>query len=214
MRRALVLMFVLIVLLAAGFLWVSSPRRVSGVVVDQLMGQPVSAAIVTLQDSRYEVQTGGQFSTGWLWWDQWVVVQAQGYEEVRAAVPRGRFPGASVALSLELVPNSVRGVVRDGETGAVLPGVSLLCDEESGRTDQEGAYTFRRVPDGAILTASMTGYEPVQTIWDGRETQELILQPRQSQVLVSDQYTGLPMVPGEKFWQLLPTMPPVHSDRP
>lgn len=193
MRRALFVVLILVIMLVAGVAWFAYPRRVTGLVLDELTGQPVSAATVTLREKTYEVGTEGQFSLGWLWQDQWVTVQAEGYSEARTEVPRGQFPGASVSLWLELVPNSVRVVVRDDETRAALAGVSLSCNDQSGVSNDEGMHTFRHLLEGAILSASRPGYEPVRSVWEGADAQELVLRPIKTQVVVSDQYTGQPV---------------------
>jgi hypothetical protein len=193
MRRLLVVIIVLSVLVAAGSLWLWQPRRVSGSVVDGLTGRPVPAAAVTLTGETYEAGPEGQFAPGWLWQDQWATIRAEGYLDAHAEVPRGRFPGDRVSFAVALVPNALRCVVRDGETGAALAAANVSCNGEKGTTDEYGAYTFRRVLPGTTLGASMPGYEPVEALWEGRDAQELTLQPSKAQVLVIDQYTRQPV---------------------
>lgn len=193
MRRALLLALLLTAVVSVGAMWIGYPRMVSGVVRDELTGQAVSTATITLGGTTLGVGPEGQFALGWLWQDRWVAVQADGYTEARTEVPRGPLPGASVLVSVELVPNRVRCVVRDGEAGAALVGAAVACNGEQCTADEEGTCTFRRVHAGAVLSASMPGFEPVESHWEGRDSQELTLQPSKAKVLVMDEYTGQPV---------------------
>ncbi|HOU24371.1 MAG TPA: hypothetical protein PLN42_08995, partial [Anaerolineae bacterium] len=71
MRRALLLALLLTAVVSVGAMWIGYPRMVSGVVRDELTGQAVSTATITLGGTTLGVGPEGQFALGWLWQDRW-----------------------------------------------------------------------------------------------------------------------------------------------
>ncbi len=74
----------------------------------------------------------------------------------------------------------VHGVVKDGETGRPLAGVTVRIDQLqggplSGITTEDGQYEipFNEVPDNTAVTASLPGYLPVSKNLDGSDRRQM-----------------------------------------
>lgn len=67
------------------------------------------------------------------------------------------------SISLDAVEKVISGIIKDKESGGVLPGVSILEKGTSNGTitDQNGKYTIT-VSDNAILVFSFIGYSPIE----------------------------------------------------
>lgn len=68
----------------------------------------------------------------------------------------------TLAMALAAQPTRVRGIVRDGESGAPLPFVGIYFDgtDIGISTDMDGRYSLEtRNHDAKVLTASLLGYE-------------------------------------------------------
>ena len=193
MRHTAPVVILLLMLLAVGALWAAYPRQVSGTVLDGLDGQPVPDAVITVDGRVLSADREGHFELGWSWLTPTLTVEAEGYLMARAEVPRGRLPGEGVSLPMVLVRNTVQGTVRDAETGDSLAGSTVGLNGDWQTTNADGRYTLRRVQGGARLSVTMAGYQFNETVWDGNNTQDLLLVPTDTEVAVVDLYTGTPL---------------------
>jgi TonB-dependent receptor len=104
------------------------------------------------------------------------------------------------ALSLSQTKSNVEGVVKDAETGDLLPGANVLFVGTGlgGTTDMNGRYTVRNVPEGTFtIRVSYIGYKTeeaaVQVKGDTKYEKDFSLEPEGIQgktVVVSAQAEG------------------------
>jgi len=194
MRRSILPIF-LPILLAVVPLFVLSPRQVYGVVSDELDGKSVAgAAILAGKHSVYADQTG-HYSLGWVYSTVTLTVWMDGYLPRAANVPKGKFPVQAVPFHITLIPNTLSGIVRDAETGVLLPSSVITAGELQATTDKLGHYTLRRVKTGTPLSATLPGYEVSTAVFSGQEMQDFVLWPTETSILVLDLYSRQP-VPG------------------
>jgi hypothetical protein len=191
MRRILSTIFVLFILLGA-LLFALCPRQVTGVIQDEL-GPPVSHAVVLIGDRSLYPNEAGHYSLGWVIGTVTLTVQADGYLPLQVTIPKGQLPGQSTSLPIVLTPNTLSGTVRDLETGAPVTGSSVTADEASLATDEQGHYTLRRIRSGALISASMPGYQTQKAVFSGQEAQDFALQPIQTEIRVLDLYSHQPV---------------------
>ena len=94
----------------------------------------------------------------------------------------GLVPRASAQPPAAQAERLITGTIRDADTGAPLPGVSVSADERRTVTDRDGRFVLR-VPAGAVLIeVSAAEFYPLSTpidvtLSDATET-ELLLVPR------------------------------------
>jgi hypothetical protein len=191
MRYILSTILVLLILLAA-LLFALYPRQVSGVILDEL-GPRVSHAVVLVGGRSLYPDETGYYTLGWVVGTVTLTVQADGYLPLQTMVPRGQLPVQSTSLPIVLIPNTLSGTVRDPETGAPVPGSSVTADELSLATDEQGHYALRRVRSGALLSASMPGYQTQKAVFSGQKVQDFALQPTQTEMRVLDSYSHEPV---------------------
>nr|MBC7244263.1 carboxypeptidase regulatory-like domain-containing protein [Chloroflexota bacterium] len=169
------------------------PRQVRGVVSDALTGEGISGAVIQTDESTHYSDRGGSFALGWVHGMRTIAVYADGYQPVQIEAPKERFPGETVHLTVSLTPTILSGVVRDAETGVPLPGSAIAAGLLSSIADEQGYYVLQRLKTGTVLSASMPGYEPCATIFNGQKAQDFALQPTKTKVEVLDLYSGQPI---------------------
>jgi hypothetical protein len=191
MRHILATIIVLLIL-AATLLFALYPRQVSGVIREE-HGLPVSHAVVLAGGRSLYPDETGYFNLGWVIGTVTLTVEAAGYLPLQITVPRGQLPGQSASLAIVLTPKTLTGTVRDLETGTPVTGSTVTADDLSFTTDEQGHYRLRRIESGALISASMPGYQTQKAVFSGQEVQEFALRPTQTEIRILDQYSHQPV---------------------
>ena len=191
--RRFIFSIAFVLTLIAVLLFALCPRQVYGFVSDELDGDSVSGAVILAGDRSVSSDQAGYYRLGWIHSTPTLTVRANGYVSSDADVPKARFPGQAVPLHIILTPNTLSGTVRDAETGEPLPGGILSAGELRATADERGQYTLRRVKAGALLSASMPGYEASSTAFRGQGLQDLMLRPITTTIRLLDLYSRQPV---------------------
>jgi len=192
--------FLVLISLPIVFLTVWHPRRVQGAVIDALTGEAISGAVIQIGRSALYVDGAGGFDLGWICGTRTITVYMDGYLPLQVEVPNARFPSQIVSLLIPLTPTMLSGTVSDAETGAPLAGSTVAANQFSTITDEQGCYVLHRVRTGALLSASMPGYESSTAIFNGQKMQDFSLQPTETRVQVLDLYSGQPVSGSLVIW--------------
>ena len=192
MRRVVIVTISILMLTIVSAL-VLSPRRVYGVVSDNLNGQVIAGATVVAGDHKFSSHQVGNFNLEWIHGTVTLAVKVDGYVESETRVPNGRFPGQRIPMHISLSPNALAGVVRDSETGDPLSGTVVSAGGLHTATDERGKYVLRRVLTGTQLSASMPGYRTSTTIFGGQRVEGFALEPTETRILVTDLYSRQPV---------------------
>jgi hypothetical protein len=182
-------------LLAAVMTWLLylDEKVVLGVVTDELSGQPLAGALVTVGESVQATDDQGRFRFEGLRGDLAVSVQAEGYRETRGRIEVAGLFAREFPLEVILRPNLLIGTVRDGATGEPVSGAKGSTGRQIAWSDAKGSFTFRRLKIGAAISIVAPGYEPGEVVFQGEEAQEIALEPRITAVEVKDE-RGFPIV--------------------
>jgi hypothetical protein len=160
------------------------PNVLRGAVKDSYTDQPLEGVQVSIgdvsattgPDGRYELREASTHAE--------VRFAHEGYDTVIQPAP------PSMQLEATLRPNQIRGMVIDAG-GQPLRDVELIATSpdaatpvSSTRTAEDGSYKLQDVPEGALITALLPGYQRAQTqVKPGHLSAELTLQPFDSKAL-------------------------------
>lgn len=112
-------------------------------------------------------------------------------QEVQAAFA----PDGSLAapLSLTVAPRVLEGTVREPD-GAPVRGARLRLGDQATMTNAEGRYRLRLVEPGRELEVESPAHRPIEPIaYTGQPAHEIVLEPWQVTVQVSDEASALPL---------------------
>ena len=139
---------------------------VNGTVTDNSTGNPIQGASVSADTGQNDLTDANGFyeltsvPTG----TRTITASASGYvtDQQQTTVTDGGTSVVNFALDPEPTggTGTIKGTVRDVDTGTKLGGVLVTTDTgESATTNNGGKYTIKNVPEGnRTVTASLTGY--------------------------------------------------------
>ena len=166
------------------------PNRLRGVVYDELSKLPVSGAMVSAGNMSTQTDALGQYELQRIVGQSDLIVQADGYLDWQGPISTEQNLLNGSPLDVILVPNTVRGLVRDATTNAAIGDAVITVDGGEVLPYGDGNYVFRRVRSGALITATAPGYWSAEQSFAGDATLVLDLHPREVAFLVSDAFSG------------------------
>lgn len=135
------------------------PTTLVGEVTDKFSNQPVEGVIVVLGDVRAATDKSGRFTLKNIPPDGDLVFTREGYEQVKMALDK------TTTMDVVMRPNLLQGIVRDAASSAVLSDtVVVATDTYSGtvlasvRTDKDGRFRLKDMPEGVFIKALHPGY--------------------------------------------------------
>jgi hypothetical protein len=183
--------FSLLVVVIFWFLYLDE-KVVLGIVIDELSGQPLAGAMVTVGEAVQPTDDQGRFRFQGLRGNLPVSVKAEGYLEARGSIEVGGLFAEEFPLEVILRPNLLIGTVRDGETGEPVAGAKISTGRQIAWSDARGSFMLRRLRAGTIISIFAPGYEPGGAVFQREESLEVVLQPRITVVEVRDE-KGVPI---------------------
>jgi len=128
-----------------------------GTVRDAYTGDPVSGATVSSANTSDTTNDEGKFSLDDLTATQLDISRAE-YAATQVAVGT-----IDEALDIELRPTTIRGEVKNKQTGDPMAGVVVTATGPNGEnitstSDANGAYTLENVPDGSEIAVAYDGF--------------------------------------------------------
>ncbi len=199
MRKRFGLVLIVAVIGAAATLAHFCPRRIYGVVRDELTQDPVFASVETGQ-SAVQVDAEGRYDAGWVWGNAILSFRAEGYHPIETQAPRGQVPGAAVAVDILMAPRILAGTIRDEETALALSGALVTGAGHNVHSDEDGAFVIYRVPTSSSFEVLMPGYETARLIASEEGAQEVVLRPVVTTVSVLDAYSQRPVMGAIVAW--------------
>ena len=154
-------------------------NTLSGSAREQGSGKALAGITITLQDTTGARSTssnnGGDFAFRRVL--PGTVLAAAGPEHEGAVITYTGQPSVSFSLR----EDSVRGVVRNQDTGKPMAGITVTLQQagsgRSARSDDSGAFQFAHAPLGAVLAAAAPGHSPQAITYTGQASIELGLRP-------------------------------------
>lgn len=161
------------------------PDVLRGVVTNTFTNEPVPDVTVRAGDATAITDAEGRYELRGIPENAQISFELDGYAAVTMAQPN------TLNQDVALRPNVIAGTVVDAETGAPLPEVQLVAMPAPGqsavsrvRTDAEGKYRLRDVPEGSTIMALLPGYRRAETtVQQGSLSSELRLEPFESKSL-------------------------------
>lgn len=140
------------------------PNVLTGVVRDTA-DRPVAGVSVQMGDAVATTDEQGEYRLLNVPPQGELIFTREGYDEVSRA-----FTETTRLDPITLRPNVVAGVVTDLQSGAVLSDTFVMVSStmtgtavSSTRTDKDGRFELKNVPEGAYLKALLPGYKRAET---------------------------------------------------
>lgn len=172
---------------------------ITGTVVDQYTGKPVSQASVAVGGNQASTDASGMFQlNNWSTRDM-LEVKANGYEVYQLPLSNQQklqqpTPPAVSLDAIALRPNTLSGTVVDQYTGKPLAGASVQAsDAISATTGADGRYMLNGVPESFSLTISAPDHEMWQQQVTKATSMDTELRPTVLTGSIHDQFTGAPL---------------------
>ncbi|MEA3337032.1 MAG: putative glycoside hydrolase [Chloroflexota bacterium] len=192
--------FNLIPLLPASIVAAVQPNRLGGQIVDASSNEPVPGVILTAADQSATSDKAGQFELLNVPREN-VILQAEsdGFIPFQQAVDAGQLAANASMLTLQLLPDGLRGTVSDAATGQTLPGASVLFGDRTTESQDDGFYYVSHVSGSDLLQVILPGYLPASiavestAILAGEEPLDVALEPTVLSGKAVDGRTGEPL---------------------
>ncbi len=195
-KRILFLLVPIVLLVAAAAIYLGqSTIALSGVVRDAATQVSLVGAQVNLAGRNTETNAHGEYVIALPRGEYTLQVQADGYAPVQKNISGNDWLASELKIDLALETNRVSGVVRDVETQQPLPRAPIWFGSQLITTTVSGNFEARGVQSGAIISATVFGYQPFAMRFDGQANLELGLIPASTQITIKNQRTQQP-IPG------------------
>ncbi len=179
----------------------------AGTITDSYTGQPLAAATLTIGSNSVPLKADGSYSTTAWQPDDTVAVAMPGYDPVtlalREIVPERPATGTSVALDIELRPNTLAGTVSSKATKQPLVNALVAVQIVSGTetvtlaqatTDANGAYQLSDLPEQFTLLVQATDHALLEEPLTRTTSYDAALSPNVLSGTITDQLSGEPIV--------------------
>lgn len=178
---------------AVAFYLTTSMREVSGVVRDSEARRPLVGAAVSAEGANASTNSQGEYSLRVPRGNITLAASADGYTPAQVQIDASDPTVGHLLANLELAPNRVMGVVRDGERGQPIPNAPVRVGDQSVTTNSLGVFQARGVKSGAMLSVTLAGYEPLSIAYRGQNNIDVKLMPQKTGLAIVDKFTNEPV---------------------
>jgi hypothetical protein len=138
----------------------SPSRTIEVAVTDEVSGRPLQGAVVSIGDQRVDTNSDGVAVVDRPEADEYVIVQAVGFEPAHGVVSDSSAKKQAVALK----SSTISGTVIDGATGQPLAGANVTILQNGDPIPQfatsatDGTWSIQNAPAGAQVRITADGY--------------------------------------------------------
>jgi hypothetical protein len=194
--------FPIIPLLPANLKINLAPALLQGQVTDSETNQPLQGVRVGVADRSSLTDPQGVFKLEYVPRQAHSLqATADGYIALERSLDDNGSWDGSEPTDLALLPNGLRGVVSDADSGQPLSGAEVRFQDRSTQTDETGFYHLARVAGPGEITVNHPGYLPgngqaeLPSVLSGQDPVDLQLSPTVLAGQILDGRAGEP-VPG------------------
>ncbi|MBI5651304.1 MAG: carboxypeptidase regulatory-like domain-containing protein [Chloroflexi bacterium] len=194
MSKWIILLLVLVIVISAVLLVYLSQetRQLSGVVRDATNQQPIPDVLLNLAGNLAATNEFGEYALTLPTGNFTLLVQADGYAPAEVPVDATNLLSRTVQLDVDLAPNRVIGVVRDGETQLPLAHAQMVAGDKRVTANAQGEFEILGIKKGAPVAVIAPGYHPSTFAFEGQMNFDLPLVPNSIVITVIEKITKQP----------------------
>lgn len=161
------------------------PDTLQGTVRNTYTGEPIPGAhVAATEDISATTDAQGTYMLQQVPEAFKLTVSATLYEPTQHDLSR------TTTMDLALRPNAIRGTVRDAHTEQGIPDITVSAGSLTAKTNAQGVYELRDVPETVHLTFSGIGYDEATQEISRTTTVDAQLRPNVVRGIVADKNSG------------------------